>query len=280
MRHMGLFYNYNKPGKGVEKDAPKKKGIFLYFELFFRKFFKICTSSMLYFLFSIPNLIITFFMVAYIFGGVFSKLIPDPTGLMSITALTVILFVVLWGTGPASAAYAYILRSFAREEHTWIWSDFIKIYKENLKQSLVVMVLDYAVMFISTTAIFFYANLYMTESNVMWLVLAYFCFMIFLIYTFVHFYVYNLMVTFKCTIKELFRNSFMLAIGKSPMNLILAIFIGFVILLMFSTFRIGFSLFLLFIGFFGFLRFPIEFYVTRVVQKLTVTVKEDNNGEV
>jgi len=72
----------------------------------------------------------------------------------------------------------------------------------------------------------------------------------------------------------------MLAIGKSPMNLILAIFIGFVILFMFSTFRIGFSLFLLFIGFFGFLRFPIEFYVTRVVQKLTVTVKEDNNGEV
>ena len=31
---MGLFsFNYAKPGPGVDRDAPKKKGIFLYFEL-------------------------------------------------------------------------------------------------------------------------------------------------------------------------------------------------------------------------------------------------------
>ena len=60
---MGLFsFNYAKPGPGVDKNAPKKKGFFLYFEIFRRKFFKLLQANMLYFLCSLPFLAIIFFL--------------------------------------------------------------------------------------------------------------------------------------------------------------------------------------------------------------------------
>lgn len=37
---MGLFFNYDKPGPGMDKNAPKHWGIFLYFELLWRNFGK------------------------------------------------------------------------------------------------------------------------------------------------------------------------------------------------------------------------------------------------
>ena len=33
--------DFTKEGKGVDKDAPKKRGIFAFFELFFRKFWPV-----------------------------------------------------------------------------------------------------------------------------------------------------------------------------------------------------------------------------------------------
>ena len=40
---MGLIsnmFNYSKPGPGIEKEEQQKRRFFLFFELFFRKFFR------------------------------------------------------------------------------------------------------------------------------------------------------------------------------------------------------------------------------------------------
>ena len=47
------FFNFDKPGLGVNPDAPKKKGVFLYFELLFRRFGSIIKTNMLYFIISL-----------------------------------------------------------------------------------------------------------------------------------------------------------------------------------------------------------------------------------
>ena len=49
----GLF-DYNKPGPGVDKNAPKKKGFVRFFEIYFRKFWRLATANLLYILVSIP----------------------------------------------------------------------------------------------------------------------------------------------------------------------------------------------------------------------------------
>ena len=42
---MGLFTpNYTKEGPGVEKNAPQKKRFFVFFEIYFRKFWKMLQS--------------------------------------------------------------------------------------------------------------------------------------------------------------------------------------------------------------------------------------------
>ena len=49
---MGLFFGgYDKAGPGVDPNAPKKKGFFLYMELVTRKFTKFCRRD-LYFRYS------------------------------------------------------------------------------------------------------------------------------------------------------------------------------------------------------------------------------------
>ena len=106
---MGFFNkNYDKPGKGVSKNAPQKRRFFLFWELIGRKFGKIIQVNLLFILFSIPIVTI----------------------------------------GPASAAYTYILRNFAREDHAFIWWDFIDTFKKNFKQSFVAGIIDILITFL------------------------------------------------------------------------------------------------------------------------------------
>ena len=52
---MGLFgANYENPGAGIAKDAPKKKGFFRFMEIFGRKFWKLLELNFLYMLFYLP----------------------------------------------------------------------------------------------------------------------------------------------------------------------------------------------------------------------------------
>ena len=91
----GLF-DYNKPGPGVDKNGPQKKGIVIFFELYFRKFWKLILANLLYVLVSLP--VVT--------------------------------------TGFANAGLTYITRNFVREKHAFIYSDFMDTIKKNWKQAL------------------------------------------------------------------------------------------------------------------------------------------------
>ena len=100
---MGFFSNmYNKEGPGVDKDAPQKHRFFLFFELYFRKFWQLITLNLIYFVFCIPIVTI----------------------------------------GPATAGFTYVLRNFSREEHSFVWMDFFDNFKKNFKQSFIVSLLN------------------------------------------------------------------------------------------------------------------------------------------
>ena len=48
------MFGFEKTGVGIPKNAPKKKGILRFFELFFRKFWKLIEVNLLYSVFFIP----------------------------------------------------------------------------------------------------------------------------------------------------------------------------------------------------------------------------------
>lgn len=91
----GLF-NYEKEGPGVSKDAPKKRGIFRFFEFYFRNFWRLITVNLVHTLVCLP--IVT--------------------------------------NGLAQVGVTNVARNIARDKHSLGVSDFIDTIKKNWKQAL------------------------------------------------------------------------------------------------------------------------------------------------
>ena len=241
------FGDFTKEGKGVDKNAPKKRGIFAFFELYFRKIGRLCKLNLLYILACIPTTAVVFFLSGLISSSLlnmFSQPIAAALGLsapdltnadylkytvildMAVRIISCLLFTVLWGMGPVTAGYTYILRNYSREEHAWLWSDFWQYTKENFKQAIAVWLIDLAAFVIMFYAFLFYSTAHGAVSS-----LKYVIGVMLVVFTMMHFYLYPMMVTFRLPLKALYRNSFLFALMKLPLNLfvlvvLLAIHIG------------------------------------------------------
>lgn len=288
---MGLFsFNYSKPGPGVDKDAPQKKGIFRYLEIFGRKFWKLLQANMLTFLCSLPFMIILF-IIAPINPDALTSLMPEAASEdlavmhLMLRFLYVSLVYFLWGSGPASAGYAYIARSFTREQHSWIFSDFKDKFKENFKQGMIVSIIDLVLSYASVFGIYFYYSAYARTGNKFFF--AAFCVMcmVLLLYTFMHFYIYQFMVTFAEKTSQLYKNSLIFAISQLPMCVLLLAVVVVISYLMFSYLQPLFAMLLNFIIGLALMRFPIEYSAARAIEKkllpraATITYDEEDEGE-
>ncbi len=241
---MGFFTpSFDKPGKGVNLDAPPKRSFFRFFEVFFRKFTHFVKVNLLYTLTLIPTFIIIFILSGIVTNGILgmqnvqglmhnlARQMSEFLGDMSLeednymalfvnidmTLRIVItyLFIILWGMGPATAGVTYVLRNFAREEHAWIWGDFKDSFKSNFKQSIVIFGIDILLFVVFYIAIAFYSNLPGIMGTFKYLIVA-----IIFVYTIMHLYIYPIMITFKLSLKDIYRNSFLFALGKLPSNLL------------------------------------------------------------
>ena len=262
---MGLFFNYDKPGKGVDKDAPKKKGIFLYFELMWRKLGKLFTSNMLYFLVSLPVILIYHFF-SYL---LLSNVIPpetDPTIYSQLTLIFTALITILFGTGPVSCGYTFLLRNFAKEEHVWLTSDFFQKIKENFKQGIVIFLADILVLFLGTNSIMFYSSIYKSGHQIgLYMTAIVFLFM--MMYTFMHFYLYQFAITFDNKITAVFKNSFIMALASLPMNIFLTMLVLVLTYMLFSVLTPVAIVLVMLLFWISFMRFPIDFYSARIIQR-------------
>lgn len=271
---MGMFGGgYAKPGPGVDKEAPKKKGIFLYFEIFTRKFWKLIQVNLLYFLTSLP-IIAIYYILAPVTSKSIGSLIPEAindsdmmaTAQMGFRAMFSMILFMLWGSGPSTAAYTFVTRNFVREKHSWIFSDFFTKFKENFKQGIIVVIIDVAVLFLSYTALPLYYYQYTATNSVLWLVICYVIALSLFIYTIIHYYIYQLMITFECTTMQLYRNSVVMAFAKLPMNIVFTIM---ALVLIYLAFMVNamISLVLSAVIWTSVVIFPIVFYTSRVIQK-------------
>lgn len=173
-----FFGNYNKPGKGVSKDEPKKKGLMLFFTIFYRKFWKLLQLSALFTLFCIPVVTI----------------------------------------GPATAALTYVVRNYSKEQHSWVFSDFMEQFKLNFKQGLLFGILDIVIYCILIFCYFFYRR----QSGILSGFAAFIVFMT-IIYTMMRFYIYPMIVTFKLKASAIYKNAFIFATTNFFKNLYIII---------------------------------------------------------
>jgi uncharacterized membrane protein YesL len=110
------FFDYTKPGKGVEKDEPRRSRFALFWVLLQRKFWQLVQLNVMYIIFCIPIVTI----------------------------------------GPATAGLTYVLRQFSNERPVFLFSDFWDSLRLNWKQSFVFSLIQAVFVFIMSTSMMYY----------------------------------------------------------------------------------------------------------------------------
>ena len=231
----GLF-NYDKPGKGVDKNAPPKKRFFLFFELYFRKFWKILRLSFLYFAFFVPAIAVYFF-TGYLRLPVW--LIFMLTGIFALPV------------GAASAGCSLVLRNMAREDPVFLASDFFDGVKNNWKQATAVCFIDIAVAFLAVMDIGAGGQINMGAFRSLYVVGL---IVVFSLYLFMHYYIYTMMVTFELKLRRLYKNAFILALAGLGRNVFITLILGFLTFAFTSLIRVPILILMPFLmGTYGFI---------------------------
>lgn len=233
----GLF-DYNKPGPGVPKDAPPKAPILLFFELLQRKFWNLIKLSLMINLFSIPAFLLGMFVLLSFFPEFqFPGVIDENSRItmqlsLKFVFLTMMMCIPMIAVGPAQAGFTYVLRNYAREEPTFIWSDFKDNALKNLKQSMLVCVIDFFATFLMIWSIMAYRAF--SSQNIIFTLGMIFTILLFVVFVLMHIYIYPLMVTFKLSLKQLYKNAFLFAMLKLPLNIVIVLLCAFLIFLSFG----------------------------------------------
>ena len=216
----GLF-DYNKPGKGVNKGEPQKKGIARFFELFFRKFWNYLKLNLLYGVTCIPAFVYYVLVVSWLFGDfAMNASLGEKeavTGFLMLSAVFALAIIIFCAGSPFITGYTYILRNYVREEHAWLVSDFFEQTKKNFKQGIAAFFIDIVVMTLFLINLRFY--IMMSGMGIVYVALGAVFAVIFVLYLMMHSYLWTMMVTFSLKLKQLYKNALLLSILALPRSL-------------------------------------------------------------
>ena len=304
--HFNLkLYNFEKEGKGVEKDEKKPVAFLRVFILYFRNFWKMTLFNLIRFGSLIPLLAVGVSAVVIMMGeeAINSFIMTDDfqtfnqsypwvmilvntyhffTGSSLKMALGILIFAAsVLCLGPLSAGMAYISRNTSREEHTFA-TDIFSVGWENKKQAIPMGVIDVIATF-SVLLYFFYDYSSINPGYGMLMdFLKYFVVVIYAFYIVLRIYAYMIMVTFEMTLGEVLKNAFILTYSNLPRTLIiwatiaavvaLNVFLPLPSLLLFPLFDISFTSFVA-----GFICFaPLD---KHMIQPTILLIREQEEKE-
>lgn len=209
--------NYSKPGKGVSKNAPEKKRFFLFFELLFRKFWKLIQVNFLFILAFIPLVLVALFIFPWFEGPMLNKILA---GIITVIAAIPI--------GPATTGLTYVLRNYAREQHAFIFSDFKDAIKDNWKQSVPtgILLIIIGILFVFTIT-FYYSNV---AQSTLYTVMLGITLAVALLILFASYYVYLLIITVNLKLTQIYKNALILAVLGLRTNLITTFFVALIVI--------------------------------------------------
>lgn len=233
------FFDYTKPGKGIDADAPEKRALFKFLEILWLRKGKLIVINMLYFLCTLPVLLAfhLFFFEPFLdklapvsgegYSGsiivlVFSFLFSFPEALL-IILLAVSIFVM----GPLTCGFTYMLRNFVRREHAWM-SDLWQRAKMNFKQGIFLGILDAVMFYIG----FFNISLLFEGSSLQVpIYITYGAVVVFFIYLCMRNTLYLMAVTVDLSNFNLVRNALILTFAGIWRHLLTGVISGVIIVL-------------------------------------------------
>ncbi len=268
---MGIFSNdYESRGAGIAKNAPKKKGLRLFFEIFFRKFWKLIQVNMLYFVFFIPVFLIL------------ASLSFIPNGVVSLicAGLSLVLFVV--NIGPATAGMTKIMRNYVLEKHSFIVNDFFKAFKANFKKASFIGFIDCFIILSVYASFLVYPILAEQAGTKLMYIPMVITFSLAIVIMMMNYYIFLMLIATNLSLKNLIKNSFALAFVALKQNIITFIITAVATVGMFLLYIYMRPLFLMLIPFMpmSFVWFATCFNSYPMIQKFVINPYYASIGEV
>lgn len=243
-----LYKRDHKEDADSDKDVPRTFGFF--FKLFFRSLGRIFSINLYAVIGCFPILILLFMFsgmvgpsaeapVSELFGSVMgasaltdggspvlNTLLSVHAPLTAVTRITPVMWVIIGLAvvllcavfGPVMTGLAVNLRNMVRGEPIFMWSDFWYSLRTNLRQSILLGIVDLAILFLlGYGLIFYYMNL---GASLMFNTFFLFTIFIAVIYLFMRKYLYLMLVTFDLSIPKLFKNAVIFSLLGLGRNLI------------------------------------------------------------
>ncbi|MDD4080935.1 MAG: YesL family protein [Eubacteriales bacterium] len=117
-------------------------------------------------------------------------------------------------TGPVQAGMALVTRNWARDEHAFVWGDFLDAVKANWKQALGASLITGLIPLVVLVSYQFYGA--MAQNSAFFVVPQMLVVGLGLVWMLSLVYLYPMMVTYQMAFRTLLRNSLLLALGRLP----------------------------------------------------------------
>ncbi len=198
-----------------------KPRIVVFIDILLRKFWYLVKLNLLFLLFNLPA-VIMMPLIAQFFLPVLNKsTVMTDNGIYELmfyfAAGAALVCIPVVTVGPAQAGFTYILRNFSHEEHAFLWWDFKEQAVKNAGQSSLICLIDLVVVLIMGIDISFYMRI--SEKNMLQNAAAFFAIVLFIIYVMMHMYIYPMLITFKLSVKQIYKNAFIFSIIRFLPNL-------------------------------------------------------------
>jgi len=239
------FFDFKR---GDRPDAPEEDArptVKRYFKLLGRRFWKLISLNLMMLPMILPILI-----AAYLYLGIdktpiqnqpiFSQLyganlidatpsstflldlfgaqlnIPVYTGTGTYIAMGVLIAILVITFGWQNVGATYVLRSMVRGEPVFLFSDYFYAVKRNLKQGLLMGILDCAAIFLLGFDFMYFSGM----PSAFWTDVCYFAVIaIAILYFFMRFYIYLLMITFELPLRKILKNALIFTVLGIKRNL-------------------------------------------------------------
>ena len=221
IRNLMNNYFYGKQGKGdftIENLPQNRRQLFG--EVLKVRWSAMFGVNLLYMIIWIPAIIWTFLNVVTLYSMLTVETGIDMDGVSSLIATYLLLMVpCVTITGPFNAGVTYVLRNWARDEHSFVLSDFKDAVKANWKQSLVVALIDGAIPFLMYTCWRFYGGL-LSQSSLYLLPTA-LVLLVTVVWSLASMLAYPMLITYDLKLKDVIRNSVLLSLAQLPFSVLI-----------------------------------------------------------
>lgn len=237
-------YYYGKSGKGDyrKEDLPRTRWQ-LFWEMLRVRLAGLMRLNLFYMLIWLPAIIVLVFGTMSLFYGVLpsEEAVPDdPAAIVEEVGMTsaqiaemdpaqmmntlhsivwlmlLVLVPCIAITGPFTAGLSYVTRNWARDEHAFAFSDFMDAVKSNWKPSLAVSFITSLMPMLMYLCWTYYGEL--ANQNALMTIPQTVTVMLGLFWGLSVTYTYPMIVTYQMRLRDVLRNSFLLAIGRLPMS--------------------------------------------------------------